>query len=75
MTASLYPGKKGYFVLYEMVLLSFDYSQIELRFLAHLCKDDALRDAFANDEDIHARVAAGLECLGCSGEFRDHRYC
>lgn len=39
-------------------LLAADYSQIELRVLAHYCGDRELCDAFANDEDIHARVAA-----------------
>ncbi len=39
-------------------LLAADYSQIELRVLAHFCRDETLCAAFANDEDIHARVAA-----------------
>lgn len=40
------------------VLISADYSQIELRLLAHLSKDPALREAFAQDQDIHTSVAA-----------------
>jgi len=39
-------------------LLTADYSQIELRLLAHFCGDDELRRAFAEDRDIHASVAA-----------------
>ena len=39
-------------------LVSADYSQIELRVLAHLSGDRALIDAFAAGEDIHARTAA-----------------
>ena len=39
-------------------LLSADYSQIELRLLAHYCGDEALRQAFAEERDIHAQVAA-----------------
>jgi DNA polymerase-1 len=39
------------------VLLVADYSQIELRVLAHLSGDEALRDAFAADTDIHAATA------------------
>jgi len=40
------------------VILSADYSQIELRVLAHLSRDPELVDAFASGEDVHARTAA-----------------
>jgi DNA polymerase-1 len=40
------------------VLLSADYSQIELRILAHLSKDPALCAAFESGQDIHLRTAA-----------------
>jgi DNA polymerase-1 len=46
------PGRSG------DVLLSADYSQIELRVLAHMTDDPVLLDAFARGEDIHARTAA-----------------
>lgn len=42
------------------VFLSADYSQIELRVLAHLSQDAALVQAFLNDQDIHAQTAAKL---------------
>jgi len=40
------------------LILSADYSQIELRVLAHLSQDPALIDAFATAGDVHARTAA-----------------
>lgn len=39
-------------------LLMADYSQIELRMLAHFCRDENLCQAFQDQADIHARVAA-----------------
>ena len=49
-----------------MMLLSADYSQIELRMLAHLCGDRRLCEAFAADRDIHRIVAA--EVFGVPAE-------
>jgi DNA polymerase-1 len=42
------------------VLLTADYSQVELRILAHITHEPALVEAFAKDEDIHAATAARL---------------
>lgn len=42
------------------LLLTADYSQIELRLLAHFCGDEELRRAFAEDRDIHTTVAAQI---------------
>jgi DNA polymerase-1 len=41
-------------------MLSADYSQIELRILAHLSRDTTLIDAFVHDQDIHTRTAAEI---------------
>ncbi|MFN4258030.1 MAG: DNA polymerase I [Gemmataceae bacterium] len=45
-------------------LLTADYSQVELRLLAHLSGDPALRRAFDEDQDIHAAVAAQIYGVG-----------
>ncbi|MDE7069055.1 MAG: DNA polymerase I [Alistipes sp.] len=44
----------------EHLLLSADYSQVELRLMAHLSGDEALIAAFEHDEDVHAATAARL---------------
>ena len=43
-----------------MKLISADYSQVELRILAHLSQDPALREAFEQDADIHSDTAARI---------------
>jgi DNA polymerase-1 len=52
------------------VLISADYSQIELRVLAHLSGDDALIDAFRRGEDIHDRTA--LKVFGPASGLDEH---
>ncbi len=42
----------------EYVLIDADYSQIELRVLAHMSGDKKMQDAFLSDQDIHTRTAA-----------------
>jgi DNA polymerase-1 len=46
------------------VLLSADYSQIELRVLAHFAKDEILVESFRKGEDVHARTAAKVFGVG-----------
>jgi DNA polymerase-1 len=41
-------------------IASADYSQIELRILAHLSQDESLLEAFRKDEDVHARTASEI---------------
>ncbi len=48
------PGAPGW------VMMSADYSQIELRVMAHLCGDEHLRQAFRDGQDIHAATAAKI---------------
>jgi DNA polymerase-1 len=42
------------------ILLSVDYSQIELRIVAHIAQDQAMIQAFLEDQDIHAATAAAV---------------
>jgi len=54
-------------------LLSVDYSQIELRIVAHMAEDEAMIAAFLDDQDIHATTAAavfGVPADGVSAEMR-----
>ncbi|MBQ9309917.1 MAG: DNA polymerase I, partial [Bacteroidales bacterium] len=48
------PGKPGF------VMMSADYSQIELRVMAHLCEDEHLIQAFREGQDIHSATAAKI---------------
>jgi DNA polymerase-1 len=55
------------------VLLTADYSQIELRMLAHFTKEPALVKAFEQDEDIHRTVAAEVFGVPLEQVTRDQR--
>ena len=41
-------------------IFSFDYSQIELRIMAHYSKDDSMLEAFVNNKDIHSQTASNI---------------
>jgi len=55
------------------ILLSADYSQIELRIMAHFSKDAVLVEAFRNGEDIHARTAQEVFGVGPLAQTAEHR--
>lgn len=55
------------------LLLSADYSQIELRILAHLSEDPVLTEAFQRGEDIHSRTAQEVFDVAPFAQTREHR--
>jgi len=57
----------------DHVLLTADYSQIELRVLAHFCKDAALLEAFRQDRDIHQFVASQVFGVPLTEVTREQR--
>lgn len=57
----------------DEVLVVADYSQVELRMLAHFCQDEALLHAFAEDQDIHAVVAAQVNGVPLDAVTREMR--
>jgi DNA polymerase-1 len=61
------PGRDG------MLILAADYSQIELRVMAHMSGDAGLTEAFVRDEDIHATTAAKVFGVEAEAVTRDMR--
>jgi DNA polymerase I len=55
------------------LLVAADYSQIELRVLAHFSGDPVLIEAFSRDEDIHARTAAEIFAVPPALQSHEHR--
>lgn len=56
------------------LLLSADYSQVELRLMAHVSRDDSLIEAFCSGEDIHSKTAANVFEVPLEGVTKDMRY-
>ena len=57
----------------EHLLLSADYSQVELRLMAHLSGDAVMIDAFAHDADIHTATAARIFGVAPADVTREQR--
>src|SRR3984893_12238882 len=55
------------------ILLSADYSQVELRIMAHFSNDPVLLEAFRSGEDIHARTAQEGFGVGPMAQTSEHR--
>jgi DNA polymerase-1 len=56
------------------LLLSVDYSQVELRIVAHMADDKAMLDAFLADQDIHAATAAAIFNIPIDAITKEQRY-
>ncbi len=50
--------RKGFVAAKDRILLAADYSQVELRILAHFSEDPVMLEAFAQNKDIHKQTAA-----------------
>ncbi|MFQ5604932.1 MAG: DNA polymerase I [bacterium] len=57
----------------EHVILDADYSQVELRIMAHLSEDEVLLESFRNDEDIHAKTASLIFSVKPAEVTPEHR--
>ncbi len=67
--------RRGFIADPGNVLLSVDYSQIELRIVAHMARDEAMLNAFRAGQDIHATTAAaiyGVPLEAVTKEMRRH---
>jgi DNA polymerase-1 len=52
--------RRAFVARQDCLFLAADYSQVELRVLAHICQDPALLEAFQRGQDIHATTAAAV---------------
>lgn len=65
--------RKGFIPSPGRTLLSADYSQVELRLLAHFSQDKNMLEAFRNDRDIHRQTAAEVFEVPLEEVTKDHR--
>ncbi|HEY9078214.1 MAG TPA: DNA polymerase I [Anaerolineaceae bacterium] len=65
--------REGFVASPGNVLLSVDYSQIELRIVAHMAQDEAMLDAFRHGQDIHATTAAAVNNIPIDQVTKDMR--
>ena len=65
--------RNGFIAEKGNVLLSVDYSQIELRIVAHMAQDEAMLKAFRAGDDIHATTAAAIHGIGLEAVTKEMR--
>jgi len=65
--------RKGFIASARNVLLSVDYSQIELRIVAHMANDKAMLDTFKAHRDIHATTASAIYNVPLENVTKDQR--
>ena len=65
--------RKGFIADDGNVLLAIDYSQIELRIVAHMAQDKTMLAAFNSGQDIHATTAAGIYNVALDDVTKDMR--
>lgn len=65
--------RKAFLPSGDNLLISADYSQIELRVLAHIADDAVLKKSFIDNEDIHARTAAEVFGVDIAEVTREQR--
>ena len=65
--------RKAFIAEEGCTLIAADYSQVELRVMAHLCGDPSFIEAFQNGEDIHSRTAREILTDGAEPSSDDRR--
>ena len=65
--------RSGFIAAKGNVLLSVDYSQIELRIVAHMAQDEGMLSAFRAGQDIHATTAAAVYGVGLDAVTKEMR--
>jgi len=65
--------RNGFIAAKGNVLLSVDYSQIELRIVAHMAQDEGMLAAFRADEDIHSTTAGAIYGVGPEAVTKEMR--
>ena len=65
--------RRGFVADADKLLLAIDYSQIELRIVAHMAKDEAMLKAFRQGQDIHATTAAAVYEVPLEEVSKDQR--